>query len=78
LASEHRFFPERLLHRKPKLNNINVVSEVKVQKYAKYASSLEMFKARLGSPTWWLATLSMAGGRNRMIFKVPSNPSHGG
>jgi len=44
------------------------------------ASSLETFKTRLNealsSLIWWVATLSMVGAWNLMIFKVPSNLSH--
>jgi len=44
------------------------------------APSLEVFKARLdgalGSLSWWVATLPMAGHWGWMGFKVPSNPIH--
>jgi len=40
---------------------------------------MEALKARLdgalGSLVWWVATLPMAGGWNRVIFKVLSNLS---
>ena len=44
------------------------------------APSLAGFKARLvGSLStliWWKGSLPMAGGWNKMIYKVPSNPNH--
>ena len=44
------------------------------------APSLEILQARLdralGSLIWWGAALSIAGGWNWVIFKVPSNLSH--
>ena len=43
------------------------------------APFLEVFKARmdgaLGSLSWWVAALPMAGGWNRMTLKVPTNIS---
>ena len=40
----------------------------------------EVFKARLdealGNLVWWKIALLIAGGWNRMIFKVPSNTNH--
>jgi len=42
--------------------------------------SLAVLKARLDGAlsnlVWWKMSLLMAGGRNQMIFKVPSNPYH--
>ncbi|PKU48877.1 hypothetical protein llap_848 [Limosa lapponica baueri] len=44
------------------------------------ALSLELFKNRwdgaLSNMIWWEVFLSMAGGWNSMILKVPSNPNH--
>jgi len=44
------------------------------------APSLAVFKARLdralSSLVWWKVSLSMAGGWNWTIYKVPSNPNH--
>jgi len=44
------------------------------------APSLAVFKARLDEALrnliWWKRSLPMAGGRNWMIHKVPSNPNH--
>ena len=44
------------------------------------APSLEAFKARLdgvlGSLSWWVAALPMAGYQNCVGFKVSSDPNH--
>ena len=44
------------------------------------ALPVEMFKAMLngalGSLSWWVDALPMAGGWNWMVFDVPSKPSH--
>jgi len=44
------------------------------------APSLAGFKARLdgalSSLVWWKGSLPVAGGRNQMISKVPSNSNH--
>lgn len=44
------------------------------------APSLEALKARsdgiLGSLSWWLTTLPMAGGWKQVVFKVSSKQSH--
>jgi len=44
------------------------------------ALSLEVFKARLdgvlSNLVSWKVSLPMAGGLDRVIFKVPSNPNH--
>ena len=44
------------------------------------APSLAVLKARLdgagGTLGWWEGSLPMAGRRNSMVFKVPSNPNH--
>ena len=44
------------------------------------APSLAGFKARLdgawSSLGWWKGALPRAGGWNRMVCKVPSNPNH--
>jgi len=44
------------------------------------APSLEALRVRLdgdlGSVVWWEAALPIAGGCDKMIFKVPSSQSH--
>jgi len=44
------------------------------------APSLAVFKARLDGAlsnlVWWKVSLPMAGGWNRMIYKIPSNTNH--
>jgi len=52
----------------------------RVPREAVAAPSLERFKARLDRALsnlgWWKVSLLMAGGWNKMVFKVPSNPNH--
>lgn len=49
-------------------------------KSASWTPSLEVLKGSLdrilGSLSWWLATLPMAGNWKQMIPEVSSNPSH--
>jgi len=62
------------------LENSGCLLDIFVPSLKAFAPSLEAFKARLdvalGSLIWWLATLHIAGGWNKMIIVVLFNPGH--
>jgi len=74
---EERF---RLHVRKKLLTQRLVKNWHRLPREAVDAPSLDAFKARLDEALcrliWWEAVLTMAGGWNQMIFRVPSNPNH--